>query len=67
MLDDIRNALAEIGRAYGDRRVQLCRLDAAALDWGRCALTGDVLDAATLADVLAALAARFSGLAFDTG
>lgn len=65
MLDDIRSALAEIGRAYGDRRVQLCRLDAAALDWGRCALTGDVLDAATLADVLAALAARFSGLAFD--
>lgn len=65
MLDDIRNALAEIGRAYSDRRVQLCRLDAAALDWGRCALTGDVLDAATLAAVLAGLAARFSGLTFD--
>lgn len=65
MLEQIRGALTEIGRAYGDRRVQLCRLDAAALDWGRCALTGAVLDAATLADVLAGLAERFPSLAFD--
>lgn len=65
MLEPIRSALAEIGRAYGDRRVQLCRLDAAALDWGRCALTGFVLDGPTLAGVLRALADRFPGLVFD--
>jgi cell wall-associated NlpC family hydrolase len=67
MLEQIRAALTEIGQAYGDRRVQLCRLDAAALDWGRCALTGAVLDAATLAGVHRALAERFPGLAFDAG
>jgi cell wall-associated NlpC family hydrolase len=65
MLEHIRGALAEIGREYGDRRVQLCRLDAAALDWGRCALTGAVLDEPTLAGVLRGLAERFPGLAFD--
>ncbi len=64
MLDDIRSALAEIGRGYADRRVQVCRLGATALDWGRCALTGTVLDATTLAAVLAQLAARFPDLAF---
>ena len=67
MLEQIRGALAEIGREYGDRRVQLCRLDAAALDWGRCALTGAVLDGATLAGVHRGLAERFPGLAFDAG
>ncbi len=64
MLDDIRSALAEIGRSYADRRVRVCRLGATALDWGRCALTGAVLDAATLAAVLDHLADRFPGLAF---
>ncbi len=67
MLEQIRGALTEIGREYGDRRVQLCRLDAAALDWGRCALTGAVLDGATLAGVHRGLAERFPGLAFDAG
>lgn len=67
MLDEIRGALAEIGREYGDRRVQLCRLDVAALDWGRCALTGAALDGPTLAGVLRGLAERFPGLAFDAG
>ena len=52
MLEHIRGVLTEIGRAYGDRRVQLCRLNATALDWGRCALAGVCLDAATLSAVL---------------
>ncbi|MGC8782443.1 MAG: C40 family peptidase, partial [Anaerolineae bacterium] len=34
-------------------------------DWGRCALTGAVLDAATLADVLRRLAEHFPGLELD--
>jgi len=65
ILDEIRSALADLGRAYGDRRTQLCRLDAETLDWGRCALRGAALDEATLADVLRRLAERFPGLEFD--
>lgn len=65
ILDEIRSALAELGRAYGDRRTQLCRLDAETLDWGRCALTGETLDEATLAAVVRRLAERFPGLEFD--
>ncbi|MCX7668821.1 MAG: SH3 domain-containing protein, partial [Anaerolineae bacterium] len=67
MLNEIRAALTELGRAYGDRRLQLCRLDAATLDWGRCALTGTVLDAATLDEVVRRLAERFPAAAFDAG
>lgn len=67
MLNEIRDVLTELGRAYGDRRTQLCRLDAATLDWGRCALTGAVLDAATLDEALRHLAERFPDAEFDSG
>ncbi len=66
MLEQIRAALADVGRRYGDARVHFCRLEAAALDWGRCALSGAVLDEATLVGVTAALAARFPAIIFDT-
>ncbi len=44
ILNAIRDVLTELGRVYGDRRTQLCRLNAATLDWGRCALMGTVLE-----------------------
>lgn len=66
ILNEIRDVLAELGRTYGDRRTQLCRLDAATLDWGRCALTGTVLDATTLNEALRRLAERFPAAEFDS-
>jgi len=67
MLDAIRAALSEIAQVYRDVRVSYCRVEVAGLEGERCHLAGTVLDAATKADVVAALRGRFAGLTFDAG
>ena len=64
-MEPILQALDEVTRAYGDTRIYYCRLAVTAFDGACCVLTGTVLDGATLADVIAGLAARFPGLTFD--
>ena len=58
-------ALDEVTRGYGDTRVHFCRLEIAALDGGRSALAGAVLDEDTLWGVTAGLGARLPGIDFD--
>lgn len=66
MLDDIRSALAEICKQYGDTRTHICQLAATVAEDGQIALAGEVLDGATLDGILAALAGRFPALHADT-
>jgi SH3-like domain-containing protein len=66
MLDPLQQALVDIAGAFGDRNVQLCTLDLAQNAAGDVALSGAVLDAATLAAVSAGLTERFPGITFDT-
>ena len=64
-MEQVLLALEEVTRGYRDTRIHCCRLDVTLLDADRCALAGVVLDDATLAAVLAGLAARFPALTFD--
>jgi hypothetical protein len=65
MHEQISVALDEIVAAYRDTRIHYCRLEVAALDGGRYALAGVVLDGITLSGVTSGLSARFPGLVFD--
>ncbi len=65
MIEQIRTALTDIAQAYRDTRVHHCRVEATALQGGRCVLSGTVLDMETHTAVTTALAARFPALAFD--
>jgi len=65
MMEKIAQALAQVLRAYRDSRVHYCRLEVALLNGDCCALVGTVLDEASLAGVLAGLAARLPELRFD--
>ncbi len=65
-MEAIAQVLAEVTQGYSDTRLRLCRLEVAQASSVHCALSGTVLDNETLADVLAGLAARYPGLAFDT-
>jgi glycine C-acetyltransferase/8-amino-7-oxononanoate synthase len=65
MFDLIRSALTAAGQRFQDTRIHFCQLEARAFEQGRCALSGTVLDAATLAAVTADLAGRFPAVAFD--
>ena len=64
-MEQILQALSEVTRGYGDTRIHYCRLDVAALDGGRCALAGAVLDEDTLRGVSAGLRERLPGIDFD--
>lgn len=65
-MEQILLALEEATRPYRDARVHHCRLEAALVDGNCCILSGVVLDDATLAGVLAGLAARLPGFTFDS-
>ena len=67
MLETLQQALAGIASQFGDRNVQVCRLELTQTAVGHYALAGEVLDAGTLAAVLDALSERAPGAAFDTG
>ncbi len=66
MLDTIHAALAEVLQSYADTRIHYCKLEATALENGRCALAGTVLDATTRDAMLSALQTRFPDVIFDT-
>lgn len=66
MLEPIRTTLASISQNYHDKRTQRCQVEAVVLEKGRCVLSGDVLDRATLDSVTAALSENFPRLIFDT-
>ncbi len=59
MIEQIRAALNEIGAQHKDTRTQVCRIEAAAPEGSRCALTGVVLDQETLAAALGVLQRAF--------
>ncbi|MCZ7667928.1 MAG: hypothetical protein M5U34_12405 [Chloroflexi bacterium] len=63
MLDDIQDTLADF--AQRDSRLHYCLLDVEHLGNERCTLSGVILDAAALAEVVADLQARFPTLSFD--
>ncbi len=68
MLEQIRAMLAEIAAQQAEQRTertQFCRVTADACASGVCALSGAVLDEATLAQILGDLGARFGDVAFD--
>lgn len=65
MLDTIRVTLGETLQSYADPRVHYCKMEAVAMDGGRCILAGTVLDTATLAGVISSLSARFPDVDFD--
>ncbi len=65
MIEKVRAALAEACQAYSDRRTCLCQLESAALDGTCCHLAGSVLDAQTLAGVVASLRTRLPELTCD--
>lgn len=66
MAETPQQALADIAGAFGDRNLQLCTLELAQNAAGDCALSGAVLDEATLAAVRTSLAGRFAGITVDT-
>jgi cell wall-associated NlpC family hydrolase len=65
VIEQIRAALNKIGAQHKDTRTQVCRIEAAAPEGSRCALTGVVLDQETLAAALGVLSGRFPELTFD--
>jgi cell wall-associated NlpC family hydrolase len=64
-MEQVLSALNEVTRGYGDTRTHYCRLEVVALDEGRCALAGAVLDEDTLRGVIAGLGGRVLGIDFD--
>ena len=65
MNEQVGAALAEIGKLFGDTRLQLCQLEVAPQAEDRCVLTGSVLDSETLTAVQTALSVRLPGVTFD--
>jgi cell wall-associated NlpC family hydrolase len=65
-LEQIQTALTDLAAPYRDARIHHCRIKAAALVGGNCALAGTVLDAQTKAAVTSGLVARFPETGFDT-
>ena len=64
-LEDLAAAVGQISARFADTRLQYCRLQAEDAGGGRCVLSGEVLDAATLDSVQDELRARFPGLGID--
>ncbi|MCL4262770.1 MAG: C40 family peptidase [Anaerolineae bacterium] len=57
MIDEIKQALAEVMGQFADKRTHVCQMEVTAVTDGRITLAGTVLDEATLTAVLAHLAA----------
>jgi SH3-like domain-containing protein len=64
VLEDIRFFLTDFSRR--DSRFHYCQLDADSVGRTRCRLSGVILDADELADVVAELNGRFPKITFDT-
>lgn len=65
MIEEIRAALKEIGKTYGDTRIQLCQVEAEAAADSKIILSGAVLDEATLSAVRDVLSGRFPAISLD--
>ncbi len=66
MIDDIRAALDEIGKQF-DKRTDYCQLSVTKAGDGRWRLTGRVLEATILAEVVGELSRAYAGHDFETG
>ncbi len=64
MLNEIQSALNDFSKR--DNRLNYCWLDADSLKKNHCKLSGAILDAASLAEVVAELQERFPAASFDT-
>lgn len=65
-LQEIREALEEVGRQFGDSRLNLCEVDIVEVEGDTCHVAGRVLDEETLATLRADLAQRFPGLVVNS-
>ena len=64
MIEAIQSTLSDFSQR--DSRLHYCELDADSLERSQCVLSGTVLDASNLAEVIAELSARFPQITFDT-
>lgn len=64
MIESIQSTLSDFSQR--DSRLHYCELDADSLERSQCVLSGTVLDASNLAEVIAELSARFPQITFDT-